>query len=233
MGKDTDLPSFVASRPAGQIDEWVWVGANKQLYCRLLVFPREPEAAPRKKLYEQKTRVKGSRHDVQVGHSLAPKGKKGRKQAKTSPQHRRLKGALVLLTNAPAERLSTAQARTLQRIRWQIELSLLALETVRQGGRLSEREWHAYSDVEVYAKLMAMIMIHWFTIAGCWSNPHRSLVKACHLVQKVALCIILTMNGPITQQALFQMICRSMKGCSTNTRKKRPNTSQRLFASSG
>ena len=86
---------------------------------------------------------------------------------------------------------------------------------------------------EVDAKLMAMIMQHGFTIAGCWSDPHRSLVKACHLVQKVAPCIILTMNGPLTQQALFHIMCRGMKGCTLNPRKKHPNTSQRLFAASG
>src|SRR5712692_9629072 len=28
-GMRRDLPSFVASRPAGMIDEWVWVGADK------------------------------------------------------------------------------------------------------------------------------------------------------------------------------------------------------------
>lgn len=86
---------------------------------------------------------------------------------------------------------------------------------------------------EVYAKLMAMILLHWFTIAGCWSNPHRSLVKACHLVQKFALCIVLIMNGPVTQQEFFQIMCCSMKGCTMNTRKKHPNTSQRIFAASG
>ena len=58
-GIPRDLPSFVASRPAGMIDEWVWVGAERQLYCRLLVFPDEEKARPRKK--DQKTRVKGSR----------------------------------------------------------------------------------------------------------------------------------------------------------------------------
>lgn len=116
-----DLPSFVASRPEGQIDEWVWVGTDKQLYCRLLVFAPEGCAQPRKK---PKVRVKGSRHDVQVGRRKAPKGKKGRKRAEASSQHRRLKGSLVLLTNAPASRLSAPQARTLLRVRWQIELSL-------------------------------------------------------------------------------------------------------------
>lgn len=227
-----DLPSFIASRPAGQIDEWVWVGANKQLYCRLLVFAPSTETGPRKKLYEQKTRVKGSRHDVQVGRHKAPKGKKGRKHVEESPQRRRLKGALVLLTNAPVERLSAAQVRTLQRIRWQIEL---IWKLWKQHGKVDY--WRSEKGMrilcEVYAKFIAMIMLHWFTIAGSWNNPHRSLVKACYLVQRVAPCIVLTMNGPITQQDLFQIMCRSMKGCSMNTRKKHPNTSQRLFASSG
>lgn len=225
-----DLPSFVASRPTGVIDEWVWVGADKQLYCRLLVFPREVKARPRKK-YNQKVRMKGSRHDVQVGRHKAPKGRKGQKRTEESPQRRRLKGALVLLTNAPASRLSAAQTRTLLRVRWQIEL---IWKLWKQYGKLDC--WRSEKGMrilcEVYAKLIAMIMLHWFTIAGCWSDPHRSLVKACHLVQKVVPCIILTMNGPLTQQELFQIICHSMRGCIMNTRKKHPNTSQSLFAAS-
>lgn len=225
-----DLPSFVASRSAGMIDEWVWVGADKQVSCRLLVFPPDEKARPRKK--DQKIRMKGSRHDVQVGRHKAPKGKKGRKRAQESPHHRRLKGALVLLTNAPASRLSAPQARMLLRVRWQIEL---IWKLWKQDGKVDC--WRSEKGMrilcEVYAKLMAMIMQHWFTIAGCWSDPHRSLVKACHFVQKVAPCIILTMNGPLTQRELFHIMCRSMKVCTMNTRKKRPNTSQRLFAASG
>ena len=225
-----DLPSFVASRPAGLIDEWVWVGADKQLFCRLLVWPSEEKARPRKK--NQKTRRKGSRHDVQVGRRKAAKGKKGRKRAEESPHHRHLKGALVLLTNAPVSRLSVPQARMLLRVRWQIEL---IWKLWKQDGKVDC--WRSEKGMrilcEVYAKLMAMILQHWFTIAGCWSDPHRSLVKACHLVQKMAPCLLLTMHGPLTQQALFQIICCSMKGCTLNPRKKRPNTSQRLFADSG
>src|SRR5262249_12102989 len=115
-----DLPSFLASRSAEVIDEWVWVGADRQLFCRLLIFPDEEKARPAKK--DQKVRLKGSRHDVQVGRPKRSKGDKGRKRVQTSPQHRRLKGALVLLTNAPASRLSALQARILLRVRGPIEL---------------------------------------------------------------------------------------------------------------
>jgi hypothetical protein len=175
-GLRRDLPAFVASRPTGVIDEWVWVGADRQLFCRLLIFPDEEKARPRKK--DQKTRVKGSRHDVQVGRLKRAKGKKGRKRVQTSPHHRRLKGALVLLTNVPAQRLSAPQARTLLRVRWQIEL---IWKLWKQYGKVDC--WRSEKGMrilcEVYAKLMAMILLHWFTIAGCWSDPHRSLVKAC------------------------------------------------------
>lgn len=230
QGIRRDLPSFVASRSTERIDEWVWVGADRQLFCRLLVFPDEEKARPIKK--DQKTRVKGSRHDVQVGRRKTAKGKKGRKRTETSRQHQRLKGALVLLTNVSTSQLSALQARTLLRMRWQIEL---IWKLWKQYGKLDC--WRSEKGMrilcEVYAKLMAMIMQHWFTIAGCWSDPHRSLVKACLLMQKIAPCLILTMNGPLTQQELFHMICRSMKGCTMNPRKKHPNTSQRLFAASG
>ena len=86
---------------------------------------------------------------------------------------------------------------------------------------------------EVSAKLMAMILLHWFTITGCWSDPHRSLIKAYLLVQKGAPCLLLTRDGPLTQQKLFHVMCYSMKGCSMNTRKKHPTTSQRVLAASG
>src|SRR5437764_297289 len=101
------------------------------------------------------------------------------------------------------------------------------------AGKAQPRKKDQKTRVRFYAKLMALIMQHGFPIAGCWSDPHRSLVKACHLVQKIAPCIILTMNGPLTQQALFHIMCRAMKGCTLNPRKKHPNTSQRLFAASG
>ena len=169
---------------------------------------------------------------MQVGRHKAPKGKKGRKRAEASPQHRRLKGALVLLTNTPASRLSAPQARTLLRVRWQIEL---IWKLWKQYGKVDC--WRSEKGMrilcEVYAKLMAMIMQHWFTIAGCWSDPHRRLVKAYHLVQKVAPCIILTMNGPLTHQALFHIMCRGLKGCPLNPGKKHPHPSQRLFTASG
>ena len=230
-GIKRDLPAFVASRPAGMIDEWVRVGADKQVCCRLLAFPPEVKARPQN-MYTRKVRVKGSRHDVQVGRRKTPKGRKGQKRAEESPYHRRLKGVLVLLTNAPASRLSAVQARILLRVRWHIEL---IWKVWKQDGKMDC--WRSKKGMrilcEVSAKLMTMILLHWFTSAGCWSNPHRSLIKACLLVQKGAPCVLLTMGGPLTQHHLFHVMCYSMKGCSMNTRKKHPNTSQRVLAASG
>jgi Transposase DDE domain len=231
QGIKRDLPSFVACQPEGVIDRWVFVGAEK-LWCRLLVFPADNTRRSQQSKYDQKIRVKGSRHDVQVGRHKTAKGKKGRKSSQETPQHRRLKGAVVLLSNAPVTCLSAKHARVVMRVRWQIEL---IWKLWKQYGKVDV--WRSEKSTrilcEVYAKLIAMILQHWFTIVGCWSDPHRSLVKASRLIQKGAPCIMLTMHGPLTQQALFQLLCLGMKGCTMNSRKKHPNTSQHLLTASG
>jgi hypothetical protein len=231
-GVKRDLPSFIASRPEGVIDEWVSVGADRPVYCRLLVFPPQTKDTPPRRKLHQKTRVKGSRHDVQVGRHKVPKGAKGVKAVEESVPHRRLKGSLVLLSNVPMHRLSATQIRAVMRVRWQIEL---IWKLWKQYGKVDT--WRSEKSMrilcEVYAKLIAMIIQQWFTIVGCWSDPHRSLIKANRLLQKGAPCILLTMQGPLTQQKLFELLCLGMKGCTMNTRKKHPNTSQRLLAASG
>ena len=62
------------------------MGADKQVWCRLLVFPPETSEEPRKK-HEQKVRVKGSRHDVQVGqyNTRLLKGGKGKNVRRKAP----------------------------------------------------------------------------------------------------------------------------------------------------
>jgi len=78
-----------------------------------------------------------------------------------------------------------------------------------------------------------MIIQHWLTIVGCWSDLARSLVKASHLVKKIAPALLLTMQGPLSRQALLARCAQTMRGCRLNPRHKHPNTSQRLLALSG
>jgi len=141
QGRRRDWPSFVASRPAGMSDEWVWVGADKPLSCRWLVFPPDGKAQPRKK--DQKTRVKGSRHDVQVGRHKAAKGRERAQACGGESAPSTLEGgsgALDQCTSLTAERTAssnTAAGPLANRA------DLEVVEPGWQGGWLAQRERHA------------------------------------------------------------------------------------------
>ena len=86
---------------------------------------------------------------------------------------------------------------------------------------------------EVYAKLIAMVIQHWFLQWGCWHDPHRSLVKAAEIVRQSARRIIDALHdnkgNKQMQQALLAIKREMRSGCRLDTRKAHPNTSQLLL----
>jgi hypothetical protein len=125
------------------------------------------------------------------------------------------------------------QARELLRARWQEEL---LWKLWKQYGHLDL--WRSEKPMrilcEFYAKLLGLMVQHWFTIVGCWHDPHRSLVKASKAVKKLAVSVVLTLNeGELTLQTVLTRSQRLMQRCRLNPRVKHPNTSQRLVWASG
>src|SRR5579883_1904725 len=163
-----DLPALLAARSRhGQqiIDEPIQLGVQERVPCRLVAVPNpHPPSSQRQ---DQRARMKGSRHDVQVGRKKAPKGERGRKKHELSQGRRHLTGWIVLFTNVPAEHLSPQQARELLRARWQAEL---LWKLWKQQGHLDV--WRSEKPMrilcELYAKLLGLTIQHWFTIVGCW-----------------------------------------------------------------
>jgi hypothetical protein len=229
-GRVWDLPSFLRHHRKEIIDEPIRVGLKEQVPCRLIALPRENQEQKRRPS-GLATRRRGSRHDVQVGRKKLPK-KQVRKIKKSGKRRQLVEDWLILLTNVPTDRLTAQQARELMRMRWQEEL---IWKLWKQQGQLDtwRSEKPARILCEFFAKLMSFIIQHWLTIVGCWQDPHRSLVKAARLVQKVAPALVLTLRGPLTLQALLQSCCEGMGHCRLNSRRKRPNTSQRVLALSG
>jgi len=231
-----DLPALLATRAKqGQqvIDEEVFVGVRERVPCRLIALPNERATGQAPVARKAQTaRRKGSRHDVQVGRKKAPKGQHGRKQHRAGVGRRQLGDWIVLLTNVPAARLTAQQAREVMRARWQEEL---LWKLWKQQGHLDL--WRSEKPMrilcELYAKLIGMIIQHWFTIVGCWHDPHRSLVKAGRAVKKLAVSVVLALNGEMNWQAVLACNQRLMQRCRLNPRVKHPNTSQRLIQASG
>jgi len=230
QGRVWDLPTLLSRRPKAVIDEPIKVGLKEQVPCRLIAVPL-PATKNKDKPSGQAARRKGSHHDVQVGRTKARK-RKVRRLKPTCSKRRAVQDWLLLLTNVPKDRLSAQEARELMRARWQIEL---IWKLWKQWGQIDV--WRSEQPMrilcEVFAKLIGMIIQHWLTIVGCWSNLHRSLVKASHLVKKIAPAILWTMHGPLTRSMLLERSCLVMRRCRLNPRRKHPNTSQHLLRLSG
>ena len=75
-----------------------------------------------------------------------------------------------------------------------------------------------------------MLIQHWLLLTGCWSFPHRSLVKAAHTVRQHALHLASALANLPDLGAAIKVIHRCLAaGCRLNRRKTKPNTSQLLL----
>ncbi len=135
----------------------------------------------------------------------------------------------LLVTTAPAEALSLREALVLARARWQIELLFKLWKSHGEiDASRSSKPWRVLC--EVFAKLLAMLIQHWLLLTGCWSFPHRSLVKAAHTVRQHALHLASALANLPDLGAAIKVIHRCLAaGCRLNRRKTKPNTSQLLL----
>ena len=158
-----------------------------------------------------------------------------RKAARESGQPIRATGLAladwtVCITTVPRALLTVAEALVLLRVRWQVELLFKLWKSHGQvDTSRSQQPWRMLC--EVYAKLLAMIVLHWVLLVGCWHAADRSVPKAAQTVQGHALALGAAVAEAPTQVASqLQRIARCLaRGCRINTRKTRPNTYQLLL----
>jgi hypothetical protein len=147
-----------------------------------------------------------------------------------SRQQRRACRWTVLVTDAPAGKLAGAEAWTLYRVRWQIEL---LFKLWKQGNRLS-RPSGADPEralAEVYAKLLGAIVQHWALLVGGWAEVDRSLAKAARWVRDNATILA----GVVSRRRwdrlgewIEDLRAELSKTARITPRKKRPSTFQIL-----
>ena len=185
------------------------VGARKQIPCRLLVerVPQEVAEQRRRRLkeYARKTQTTLKRETLALTNWT------------------------LLITNVPLNLLSLPEALVLSRVRWQVELlfklwkSCLLVDEWR-----SENPWRILC--EVYAKLIAVVIVHWLVLTSIWERPDRSLTKAAKAVGKFAVALALQIHD---QAALSRVLTRLQiclrATCTMNRRRKHPNTYQLLL----
>lgn len=134
----------------------------------------------------------------------------------------------IVVTSVPASLLSIEQAFALLRARWQIEL---LFKLWKQEGLLDEwtgtKPWRILC--EVYAKLLAMVIQHWFVLLTCWDDPHRSLFSVAEVLRSQVPTLAHGLCRHLPLRTALRLLVESVRGgCSIPERSTRPSTSRLL-----
>ena len=189
LGQVLDLPRVLRARGPGPIDLAVFMGNKHRLPVRLLAAPVEPSVAK-----ERRRRLKlDARKRCQL----------------VSKKRLTLADWTIFVTNTPLDLLSLEEALVLARARWQIEL---LFKLWKQHGQIdawrTRKPWRALC--ELYAKLLAMLVLHWLMVVTCWTYPDRSLVKGAHTVQGYAMILASAMGGFIRLATAIEQVGRTI-----------------------
>lgn len=190
------------------IDRWVEVGEKERLRCRLVALRAPAEVAARRR---------------RKAHQKAMK--KGRQP---TAEHLQTCTWTVFLTNCPSEMLTWKEVVVLYRVRWQIEL---LFKLWKSHNAIDE---HRSDDpvrqlVELYARLIAVIVQHWLILAACWMDPRVSLVKASRLLRhQVPVVIALLSNLAALTEKLHQLATLLTKLAKLDRRARHPSNPQLL-----
>jgi hypothetical protein len=203
------VATLLAAQGTERVELTVALGVTQRLRCRLLA-ERVPHAVA-------ETRRQRLRDDAQ------------RQRRRLTAETLALADWTVLVTNAPAEKLSLSEALVLKRARWQIEL---LFKLWKSHGRIDESPSADPDRVlcELYAKLIAMVVQHWLTLLGAPSRPDRSPVQAAQTVRSHAFGLLRVLGR-------FGRLCEALRwladclraGCRMGKRSQAPHTYQLLL----
>lgn len=153
----------------GPLDRRVRIGARERMACRLIVM-RAPASVVRKR--RQRLEKEAERRSRPV-----------------SQQQYDWCRWTVVVTNIPPEQLSIHEALALLKMRWQIELLFKRWKSLgRVDESRSANPWRIL--IEIYAKLLGMLIQHWLLLVAAWQYEDRSLAKVSVAIQDQALLLI-------------------------------------------
>ena len=207
-GERLGLCRWLRKEDATTVDVPIQLGAEERLPCRLIAVRCPPEVV--------RGRIARVKRDA---------GRRGRTASKAQLEwcHR-----TVMVTNLPSEQLSIAEAITLYRARWQIEL---LFKLWKQHGLLDEsRNALACAKLgELYAKLLGLVIQHWLLLVSVWQYSNRSLTKASKAIRRRVPLLIAAFQNYLGLESAIHQIIESLAVCARiNSRKTKPNTYQTL-----
>lgn len=214
-GSFVQISEFLANQlsTTNRIDCWLHVGqpdhGTQPLSCRLMAVRCPPEVAARRR---QKV--------------LESARRKGRTASQRQLQ---MCDWTVLITNVSESVLSFAEAWELYCSRWQIELLFKRWKSLG-GLQVSTKMKRDRVLCELYAKLLGMLVAHWFTLIRGGPLAGFSLTRAITKIQEIAGRLADALRWPERLADIIAEIATKMNRLPKQQRRtKRPSTRQRLF----
>ena len=212
-GTALDLVKLLSNPAATGIDRPVLLGGTHRLPVRLLAAKAPPEVSAQRRRF-----------------ASGEKDQARKKQQQPSKARLPLCDWTIYVTNAPVALLNRDEALILGRARWQVEL---LFKLWKQHGGVDR--WRSANPCrilcEVYAKLVAMVILHWTLLTAVWKYPDRSLVKAAVTVRRHAVMLAWAMTGLLSAAVVIEQIGPCLRaGCRIERRRQRPSAYQLLLA---
>jgi hypothetical protein len=210
QAEPTSITQLLRQTSTDQVETPIWLGQDSRVGCRLF--------ARRLSKHVADERLRKLRYEAQ-------------REGKTlSPDQITLACWSVLITNVPDTLLSLTEAFVLYRVRWQIELLFkLWKSEAHLAVSRSADPWRILT--EFFAKLLGVLIQHWFFLIGCWHCPYRSLTKAAQTIRKFTFALALAFSHPPLLPVVLSCIRFVLSAsCRLNPRRTHPNTCQRLLA---
>jgi hypothetical protein len=206
-GNKWKLGALLAARGGDRLDEWVPVGNQQRLRCRLLAIRAPEGVAAKRRRRLQEPAAKPGRPASAAGLALCD--------------------WTVFICNAPGWLLRLHEAWVLYRVRWQIELLFKLWKS--HGGIDASRSGQAYRVLcEVYAKLLSMVVQHWLLLLGGGFSD-RSQRKAARVVRGQAQRVAAALGRGRQLRRVLRMLAGLLRRCGrVNRRRRRPSTYQTL-----
>jgi hypothetical protein len=204
-----DLLAWLLQASGWHVERQVYIFHKEKLKLRLLAVRVPPEVAE-----ERRRRV---RQEAQT---------RGRP---VSQKKLALCEWNILLSNAPAEKISVSESWELRRVRWQIELVFRVFKSAG-GIERTQARTRARVVTELYAKLLAMVVLRWVLLAAGFVQLRHSGQPAARRVQKRAggLLRALVSKRQFSQQ--ITILAGQIRTCKIQKHHKRLSTLDRLTA---
>jgi hypothetical protein len=135
----------------------------------------------------------------------------------------------ILVTNAPREKLSASNGWEVRRVRWQIEL---VFKVFKSEGGIEKTQGRSRERVmsELYAKLLAMVVLRWVLLAAGYEQLRHSGQRAARRVQKRACSLLHALNSKRQLSQQIKELARQLRDCQIQKRHQQPSTLDRLTA---